>query len=1802
MRTSQIAAPDRSAAPVLARTRTDRGWAMTKRVPLAGPGTAAARQRLLTHYQVTAGLDLSWVPVAVSLRLDEGDLVLSMPQAPGVSFAERIRSGEALAPGEVALIGAQIAQRLAELIDRRVVHGGIDVTHVMYDEESGELTLLNFGRGGFLHGQHATIEGTWLRPRDHDEDLRGLGALLAMLASGGRAEVPPPELPRGLRTAIERLVRAGERDAYRHAAAAAEGLTALSDDVGELGEQLGSPPDIRLPTRRYGRHAQVAELLAAGARVAGAAPHGLFAGTSAVVLLSGPSGIGKTAVIEDCCRVLRDGGGLVGRGKCDQYVVGRPYAALAQAFEAAVAQVLDRDSRARAEVRERLLHSLGDLAQVIVDLVPPLAELIGPQPEVPKLPPVSASMRQELLLERFVAGLASPREPLVLFLDDLHWADPALLRLLATLLRPGVLRNVLLIGSYRDEETSLAQWRCTLTDAGSDLNLLAVGPLSAEEVGEMMSDVGLPPGEETAALAAAVHETGRGNPLLSLILLVVCHDTGLLFFDAGDGGWRAVPDPHLGELTIEETVTRALERQPAETRHLLSRAAYLGVEFDLGTLAAVTGTPPEGIAAALWPALVTGLLAQVEGLAPSQRPDVLSAGAVNLRYRFAHDTIQQAAHALVPAEEAAACHRSIGEALHERYRSGGRLGEDLFEAVNHLNLGIGLAAPAEERRRVAALNLEAALLARGAGATGTAREHLLTGIALLPGEPSVDGRRLLFDLWLGCAGTAYLLGDFDAMDEAVVELEGLAASELDRARVAQSRVESLVARNRMADAFAVGEQALATLGVALGPMPSSPEEWPRVPELGELDRSAPAPPQADAALRLLLAITPAAFDRSFETYARVITTMVGLATEQPSATVTPSAFVGYGVVLCGLGRSADGYRAGELALSLAGEDPAIRCDAQTVAYGMLWAWERPLRESLPRILETLELARESGQPGYVGYASFLYCDKAWLLARSLSELEQLHALHTALVRQHGQDYSLTVCRAWLQFMRALQGRAEHSDVLKGEAFDEDVELPKMREAQSVSTLFTTSVLKSILALHAGDLERAAELAREAEPCAASGAGTMLSVEHSLVWCLALYGLGGEERVAEAEVPLERLRAWADTVPRNVGAKLELAEAERDRVRGEAGAWRRYEDAIDTAAREGLVHDQALACELAGAYYGGEGLGELARWRLGEAYSAYLRCGAGAAAEGLLARHPLERAVDAGEEGRLALDVDGAVARLLEDTGADRVVIALDSEPALVGDLIAGDGVRVLRHGDAQGVALPAAMLAAAREGRLIRERAPADSEEWGADDYLAARRPASVIAYPLRRGAAICGAAYVESRRPRLLDRAGEGVEAIAAAMRADDLATALSQRSLVDPVTSLPNRWSLLKSADMLLARERAQGRLSPAIVTVGFARFHDVVESMAEAHGDDVLREVADSLLDVAGASDVASRVGDSSFAILVRGRSDEELAGFAERVAGVLGQPYRGALSIAAAVGVCAGTGYARASNLLRDAEIALEESLGQEPGHVTTFDAALHRGASTSWSLERDLRAALADDALRLVYQPIVDSGRDGTVVAYEALLRWHDPRRGEVPPLQMIAIAEEAGFVADIDRWVARRAVGQLRAWRAAGMSEDIAVHLNVSPVELLAPGFDSQLIGLLHEAQLPDGSIVVELTESTLLDAVGRAQRNLQALRDAGIRLCIDDFGTGYSSLSRLHECPIDMLKIDKAFIRGLEAGDSRRPLVDMIVSLARTLDLEVVAEGVETATELDLVREAGCRLVQGYLFSRPVEAGAVAELRISAR
>ncbi len=425
---------------------------------------------------------------------------------------------------------------------------------------------------------------------------------------------------------------------------------------------------------------------------------------------------------------------------------------------------------------------------------------------------------------------------------------------------------------------------------------------------------------------------------------------------------------------------------------------------------------------------------------------------------------------------------------------------------------------------------------------------------------------------------------------------------------------------------------------------------------------------------------------------------------------------------------------------------------------------------------------------------------------------------------------------------------------------------------------------------------------------------------------------------------------------------------------------------------------------------------------------------------------------------------------------------------------------------------------------------------------------------------------------------------------------------ALHDGLTGLPNRTLLMERIEFTIGHAKRHPGYIYALLFIDLDRFKIINDSLGHLIGDRLLIAVSNLLRECLRESDIVARLGGDEFVILLDGiRKPQDATSIGDRIQQKLSSPFElegQSIFTSASIGIVfSSTGYNNASDLLRDADIAMYRAKDKGRARYEIFDQTMYYETLKLVELQNNLRLAVKHGEFVLHYQPII-SLHNNELVGFEALIRWQHPTRGFISPIEFIPIAEDTGLILDIGEWLLQEACQQLKNWQQEftyiPQVASLKMSINLASQQLQEPQFIDKLDQILKETGLDGNSLRLEITESVLIEPEGNVQNTLKQIRNRNIKLSIDDFGTGYSSLSYLRRFPIDNLKIDRSFIEQMNFDSENFEIVRVIITLAKTLGMDTISEGVETPQQLDQLKALGCEFGQGYLFAKPLPPTAV--------
>jgi predicted ATPase/signal transduction histidine kinase/DNA-binding NarL/FixJ family response regulator/tRNA A-37 threonylcarbamoyl transferase component Bud32 len=980
------------------------------------------------------------------------------------------------------------------------------------------------------------------------------------------------------------------------------------------------------------------------------------AGGVELLLVSGYSGIGKTAIVNEVQKPIVRQRGYFISGKFDQFKRNIPYASLIQAFQSLIQQLLTETDASIQTWQQKLLAALGTNGKVVADVIPEIELIIGKQPEVAQLGPTESQNRFNRVFKQFISVFTAKEHPLVIFLDDLQWADSASLKLIELLVTDSETKYLLIIGAYRDNEVSpthpliVTIENITKTQLATQqiVSNIILEPLHFSHVKELMTDtLNCQKSPKIELLAELIFNKTQGNPFFLTQLLRTLYQEDLLVYDFRSGAWQwdieQIQAIGITDCNVVELVARNIRKLPEVAQSALKLAACIGNQFNLQVLAIVSEKSQTETALDLWDALQAGLILPLSN--DYKIPLVFEAAEtgptglqdVKVDYKFLHDRVQQAAYSLIPQEQKQETHLKIGQLLLQNTPADARK-DNIFALVNQLNFGIEastgglpLLNSEPEKIELAQLNLIAGQKAKAAMAYESAVKYLNIGLGLL-GENSWQSQyQLTLNLHTDAAEAEYLNTNFEGAETLIDAILEQAINILDRVKAYDLKIQMYIAKTQGLKAIDAGLQALEMMGISRSHILECGRLEVQLPQLEEVDTFPQmTDPEQLAAMRFLVSITSPALINKPEILLPIILTQINLCMTQGYSPLSASSYTWYGMVLCGgMGEIKKGYHAGELSVELFNKYGvnSIKCQVFNMFNAFVKPWKKHLRETLASLQEGFQSGLEVGDLIYAGYCALNYCSSLLFTGEELDGLEQKQGHYINLFTQFKSEYITSNFSIWRQMNLNLRGLSADKYRLVGASFDEEMMLPQWLVVKNGWLVFNVYLAKSMILYLFKDFKSAVDSAGLAAKYLQGVGGWIAISAHNFYYSLALLAVyptadTQAEYLQQVEANQEKMEHWAVHAPMNFLHKYELVEAEKARVLGEKEkAMDYYDRAIQNAGAEGYIQEEALANELAAEYYLSLGREKIAKTYMTDAYYGYIRWGANGKVADLEERYP-----------------------------------------------------------------------------------------------------------------------------------------------------------------------------------------------------------------------------------------------------------------------------------------------------------------------------------------------------------------------------------------------------------------------------------------------------------------------------------------------------------------------------------------------------------------------------------------------------
>lgn len=1245
--------------------------------------------RLRYEYEITQKIQANGIIKSYSLEPYDNGLALILEDCDGVSLKNYLKQHTLHLETTLKII-TQIAETLEELHQQSVIHKDIKPANIIFNPDTEQVKLTDFSISTLntIDNQLLTapnvLEGTlaYMSPEqtgrmnrkvDHRSDFYSLGITFYEILVGqlpfnfedslelvhahiAKQPLAPhqlnPSIPEPISNIVLKLLEKNAESRYQSAFGLKMDLQICLHQLQTTGKiepfnygQYDLSEQFQISQKLYGRKTHIETLLASFDKAC--------QGQMEMVLISGYAGIGKTALVQEIYKPITERKGYFISGQFEQFKRNTPYSAIIQAFEELIKQLLVENETKLKEWQEKLQTTLGNNAQVIIDVIPELELIIGSQLPLPNLPPNQALNRFNLVFQNFISTFTKPEHPLVIFLDDLQWADSASLKLLQSLITAPYKHHLLIIAAYRDHEVKAAHpLQLTLEEiykTNQTIKYISLPPLNLTDINYLLADTLNTSLVKTQALSELIINKTQGNPFFVIEFLKSLYKQNFLYFQKPTSplslntqqGWQwdlsKIQICDITDNLVELTINKIQKLSP-QNQNILQLAACIGQQFELETLISVSGNNAINTINSLQEAVLEGLILPLNNdpfqlsllscstLLTIEKPPLAS------EYKFVHERIRQAAYSLIPTKQQQQIHYQIGQVLTQNsYPYQQSTGEHIFGIVNQLNLGRYLILEQTKKDELAKLNLLAAQKAKISAAYESALKYLKISLELIGEQAWQRLYQFTLSVSVEASEMAYLIGTFNQMEILTDNILQNAHSLLDKISAYEIKMQAYKAQNNPSKAIETGLLILKHLNIHF---PSNPNKLhfligSLTTKLALLRRPISAlsqlptmtDPKQLAIMRILLSISPAIYAIRPELLPLITFKRVKLSIKYGNAYESAPAYASYGYLLCAMENDIEtGFQFGQLALQLLLQHrlEELKARIYQIVHGVITHYKEHVKTTLLPLKEAYQSGLETGNLEYAALSATTYIMHAYFVGKELSTLTTEITTFTETFKQLKQENSLYINCLYQQVLLNLQDvDIKCPTQLIGKAYDENQMLPLHLQQQAKGLVFQVYINKLILCYLFEDYQNAYQNALTAEKYLEAVIGSLLVPLFHFYDSLARLAWYPKANLKQQQVILkkvaanqEKMKYWAHHAPMNYSQKFYLVEAERAKILNNfLQARELYDQAIDLAHQHHYHIEEALSHELASKFYQSRRQIKIAQVYLKEAYHIYERWGA-----------------------------------------------------------------------------------------------------------------------------------------------------------------------------------------------------------------------------------------------------------------------------------------------------------------------------------------------------------------------------------------------------------------------------------------------------------------------------------------------------------------------------------------------------------------------------------------------------------------
>ncbi|MFN5970324.1 MAG: AAA family ATPase [Microcystis sp.] len=1269
--------------------------------------TLSELARYKQEYEITRSFNVDGIIKAYNLQRYDNSLVMVLEDFGGQSL-KLLLSKSKLSLEDFLTIAIKITGSLDAIHQANIIHKDINPFNIVYNPQTNQLKIIDFGIATRLSQEFLTpcipnqLEGTlaYIAPEqtgrmnrvlDYRSDFYSLGVTFYELLTNQLpfsttdpmelvhyhiAQQPLPiqeiinDIPSTISNIINKLLAKTPEERYKTAFGIKADLETCLHQLKTLGKiaqfPLGSrdiTEKFQIPQKLYGREEEVNQLLAAFEKVA--------QGTTGMLLISGYSGIGKSALVNEIHKPITRQRGQFISGKFDQLNRNIPYSAISQAFQYLIIKLLGEQEITLETWKKKILGALGNKGQIIIDVIPELEKIIGKQPTVETLGRTETQNRFNLLFQRFLAVFCQKEHPLVMFIDDLQWADLSSLNLIKQLILNLDIKYFLIVGTYRDNEVSsthpLVQTVEKIKQAQIPVSNIILSPLELKHINELIADTLNCSTQVCRPLAELIVKKTGGNPFFLTQLLYSLYQNNLLVFNRSQsslnlkdnerGYWRWNIE-QIESLSITENVVdlmvRKIEKLDDKTQQVLKLAACIGNQFNLEILSIINNKPPKITAEDLQSALDEGLvipldnkykyplLCNLEELSNKPLEDALEYPTY-IPYKFLHDQVQQAAYALIPEEEKKQIHLKIGRLLLENIKED-VLENNIFDIVNQLNEGSNLITDPFEKNSLALLNLQAGKKSKASTAYESSLKYLEFGLSLLTLDHWESNYQLILDLYLEILEICYVFGQSRKAQKLADLVIKNAKSALDQVKVYESKILFYRSQIQLELAISNGLDILNLLGLNLKIKHKKIHIFFKDIQIKLLLRKKRIEDLVDmpvitdshqvAIIKILSNLISPSYSVDRDLYYAIILNLFYIHLKHGNSMLASVAYIYYACYLVETVENVElGYQFGQLALKSLDKFyvSSLSSIVLHTFHGFIKHWKNPANEKLEDLANVIHIGTESGEIAFSSYCASNYCYHLLLFAGENLQFIKIQTekyidIFAKYNDKYGDDF-LYFCRNFcltLMDVNQSENMSKHNNLQ-----EEDRELNNYINSELYIFAFFGAFFKFLQLFFLKSYSVAIKYSNLCKQYKAFGGTTFIIPLQNFYESLTLLFLAQKNHLNHKKLWLEQvtlnqkeMKKWAYYAPTNYQNKYNLVEAEKARVLGQN--WKAqefYEKAIQGAKKYEFIHEEALAYERASEFYFTLGREEIGKLYLRNAYHCYIRWGAKAKVKQLEEEYP-----------------------------------------------------------------------------------------------------------------------------------------------------------------------------------------------------------------------------------------------------------------------------------------------------------------------------------------------------------------------------------------------------------------------------------------------------------------------------------------------------------------------------------------------------------------------------------------------------